>query len=152
MNPHRNRNSEAALPQAPDYTSQFVIWFNFESILWISMKHTESALWGAAAKPPRFLNFQQIFQSPFFLFRNPAESPKKWFFGDFFTFHQNFQNPFFRFRNPAESPKKWILSDFFNFKQNFQSSFFPFRNPTENLKRWFLSKFLQRWTFTRFLR
>ena len=54
MNPHRNRNSEAALPQAPDYTSQFVIWFNFESILWISMKETtECALWGAAAKPPR---------------------------------------------------------------------------------------------------
>ena len=61
MNPHRNRNSEAALPQAPDYTSQFVIWFNFESILWISMKETtECALWGAAAKPPRNDNIINI--------------------------------------------------------------------------------------------
>ena len=52
-NPHWNRNFEAASPQAPDCTSQFVTWFNLVNILWKGMNHTESALRGAAAKPPR---------------------------------------------------------------------------------------------------
>ena len=52
-NPHWNRNFEAASPQAPDCTSQFVTWFNLVNILWKGMSHTESALRGAAAKPPR---------------------------------------------------------------------------------------------------
>ena len=120
-----------------------------------------------------FFKFHQIFQSPFFPFRNPTESPKKrfwgnfsifsktlqksckksekWFLGDFFNFHQNFPKSIFPFRNPAESPKKWFLGDFFNFQKIFQSRFFPSRNPTENVKRWFSSKFLQHWTFTGFL-
>ena len=54
-NPHWNRNFEAASPQAPDCTSQFVTWFNLVNILWKGMSHTESALRGAAAKPPRHL-------------------------------------------------------------------------------------------------
>ena len=92
------------------------------------------------------------FQFLFFPFRYLAVSQKKkWFLGDFFNFQQIFQSPFFPFRNPAESPKKWFWGDFFTFQQISQSPFFPFRNPTENLKRWFSTKFLQYWTFTRFL-
>ena len=52
-NPHWNRNFEAASPQASDCTSQFVTWFNLVNILWKGMNYTESALRGAAAKPPR---------------------------------------------------------------------------------------------------
>ena len=54
-NPHWNKNFEAASPQASDCTSQFVTWFNLVNILWKGMNHTESALRGAAAKPPRFI-------------------------------------------------------------------------------------------------
>ena len=52
-NPHWNKNFEAASPQASDCTSQFVTWFHLVNILWKGMNHTESALRGAAAKPPR---------------------------------------------------------------------------------------------------
>ena len=100
----------------------------------------------------RFFHFSPKFEKSIFPFRNPAENPPKIIFeAFFFTFQKNFKNSFFPWRNCLKSLKKWILGDFFNFKQNFQSAFFPFRNPTENLKRWFSTKFLQHWTFTRFL-
>ena len=50
----------------------------------------------------------QLSSKSIFPFRNPAVSPKKIFWGDFFNFQQIFQSPFFPFRNPAESPKKWF--------------------------------------------
>ena len=71
-----------AWPQVSREPSQYEKFFKS---FW---SHTESAPRGAAAKPPRFFNFQQNFQNHF---RNPAESPKKWFcpsfWGDFFNFH-----------------------------------------------------------------
>ena len=79
-NPHWNRNFEAASPQAPDCTSQFVTWFNLVNILWKCMNHTESALWGAAAKQPRIVMFETCLrlQNAFWKFdscSNPFRCP-----------------------------------------------------------------------------
>ena len=71
----------------------------------------------------RFFQFSANFPKSIFPFRNPTESPKKWFWGVFSLFSK-FSEVHFSLQKSCRKSEKMIFERFFQFSSNFPKSVF----------------------------